>query len=265
MKTFLFAIVVSGSTVLLTGGGQDTDFDEHLFEEFITMRGGDGIHPVYWYATGEMRSFPDGEVIVRLEGLGADRLVRSTKDRSETYQLHREIFLYRHPETNAVLRHWQGREIKPLKMPYQLYIYSIENGRFEIRAEHGSGGRLQRLGPISVAARRIGEAMTFSLPLFISGQKRAFAHYDFFAAPPGTADRYRLSWVRYDDWPRFPASGRRVMHAVSHRVERWEALPESIRTFIETEAPHYKNPPRDLEEIRQLQKKVPDAAALRHR
>jgi hypothetical protein len=235
------------------GGRQDTDFDEQLFEEFITMRGGDGTRPVYWYATGEMRSFPEGEVIVRLEGLGADRLIRSTDDRGKAYQLHREIFLYRHPETNAVLRNWKGKEIKPLMMPYQFYIYSFENGRFALRVEQGSGERLQRLGPIPIEARRIGEATTFSLPLFIRGEKKAFAHYDFFTGPAGTSERYRLSWIRFDDWPRFPASGRRVMHAVSHRLETWEDVPHSIRTFIESEAPNYKYPPRDIEEIRKLQ------------
>lgn len=60
MRTFLIAAFVLGSMAPPGGGRQETGFNEHLFEEFITMRGGDGTHPVYWYATGEMRSFPEG-------------------------------------------------------------------------------------------------------------------------------------------------------------------------------------------------------------
>ena len=101
------------------GAGPGGGCDEELFEQFVTMRGGDGSRPVFWYAIGELRSFPEGETIAVLEGLGADRLVREPGQRLVAHQLHREVFVYRDPETNDVLREHAGQPIAPLKMPYQ--------------------------------------------------------------------------------------------------------------------------------------------------
>jgi hypothetical protein len=47
--------------------------------------------------------------------------------------------------------------------------------------------------------------------------------------------------------------GRSSMHACFHRYDRYIDLPESIRSFVEEYAPMWKEPPKDLDEIRELQ------------
>ena len=42
---------------------------------------------------------------------------------------------------------------------------------------------------------------------------------------------------------------------VGWRTSKFEDLPEVLRTYIETEAPLWKEPPKNLEEIRELQKR----------
>jgi hypothetical protein len=43
------------------------------------------------------------------------------------------------------------------------------------------------------------------------------------------------------------------MHMVSWRVDRFEDLPQSIRDYVQSEATLWREPPRDLAEIRRLQ------------
>ena len=45
-----------------------------------------------------------------------------------------------------------------------------------------------------------------------------------------------------------------IMHLVAWRVDRYADLPASIRDYLEAEAPMWKEPPRDIEEIRKLQR-----------
>jgi hypothetical protein len=43
---------------------------------------------------------------------------------------------------------------------------------------------------------------------------------------------------------------------VGWRVDRFEDLPASIREYVRTEAPLWMAPPKDLDEIRALQKQA---------
>jgi hypothetical protein len=39
-------------------------------------------------------------------------------------------------------------------------------------------------------------------------------------------------------------------------VDRWRDVPERIRKYVEREAPTWKDAPRDLDEIKRLQREV---------
>jgi hypothetical protein len=52
----------------------------------------------------------------------------------------------------------------------------------------------------------------------------------------------------------FVGKGRAMIQMVGWRVDRFEDLPASIREYIRTDAPLWMAPPKDLEEIRALQK-----------
>ena len=104
----------------------------------------------------------------------------------------------------------------------------------------------------------------FYLPLFINrGSYQAYESHDFFAHPGKASEKYQYSWVRYGDLPPFSTSERKtIMHAICRRVERYEDLPASIREYVETEVPLYKGPPKDLDEVRALQKPDENGSAV---
>jgi len=43
------------------------------------------------------------------------------------------------------------------------------------------------------------------------------------------------------------------MHLVARRVDSFDQAPETLRSWIETNAPLWKAPPADLDEVRDLQ------------
>jgi len=88
------------------------------------------------------------------------------------------------------------------------------------------------------------------------GHYEAYENYDFVYHPGETnpAAKHQLVWNRLGDLPAFVGKGRAVIQMVGWRVDRFEDLPASIREYVRTEAPMWMQPPKDLEEIRSLQK-----------
>ena len=43
------------------------------------------------------------------------------------------------------------------------------------------------------------------------------------------------------------------MHLVTWRAESFDEVPESLRTYIESDAPLWRAPPEDLADVRRLQ------------
>jgi hypothetical protein len=240
---------------------QSQGFDQEIFDRWIEMRVGNGETPVYWYCVGEVYSYPDGRLVLRMEGFDTARLaVGRTASRAQ--QLSRKIFVYRDPTTNEILRQFEGRPVQHIEYPYQFITYELSGNRLLSTVEQGAGARLQTIGPgDKTYARRVGASVVFSAPIFLAfdtprGRYEAYENYDFWIHP-GARDpqsRYQLSWVRYGDLPAFVGPGKAIIQLVSWRVDRFEDLPESLRTFVRQEKPMWLVPPKDIEEIRALQK-----------
>jgi hypothetical protein len=238
------------------------DFDPTSFEQFTTMRAGQG-EPVYWYTIGTVYSYPDGTALFRMEGVDTARRAQPpAQDDGVVRQLSRKVFFYRDIDSNEVLEEHDGKPVEPIAYPYQYITYELVDGAIVTYVEQGAGTQLQRIGPVdNIQLRRIGETLVFSAPLFldfpVGGTRRyqAFENYDFFIHPQraGLSQPNQLSWVRYGDLPPFAGPGQGIIHLVSWRVDRYETLPESMREALEAKAPLWMEPPRDLDEIRALQ------------
>ena len=229
-------------------------FDEAAFRQFTSARAGDG-QPVYWYSTGELRSYPDGRLLALVEGFDTARTMADPERPGGRIQLSRKIYIYRDPATGVVLRAFNGRPVAPIAYPYQLIRYWREGDRLRTHVTQGAGDRVQRIGPGGNAtARRQGDTLMVTAPLYLDmpmpdGRRyQAFENYDFFFTGPSGL---RLSWLRYgeDALTGQPS----IMHMVGWRVERFADLPEGMRRFVETEAPLWKAPPVDLADIARLQ------------
>lgn len=263
LPTALLASATLCVTLAVTLGFSPTaaagDFDRGSFARFAEMRTGTG-EPVYWYTIGTVFSYPDGAALFRMEGVDtARRLPGGTPTRVE--QASRKVFFYRDVVTNEILREVDGKPADPIAYPYQYITYELDSGSIVTFVEQGSGARVQRIGPVdNITLRRVGETLVFSAPLFLdfpAGNTRyqAFENYDFFIHPEdsGLSVPNQLSWVRYGDRPPFAGPGNAIIHLVSWRVDSYQALPASMREYLESDAPLWQAPPRDLAEIRKLQ------------
>jgi hypothetical protein len=238
-------------------------FDQSSFEQFVTMRVGTGA-PVYWYCVGELYSYPTGKLLAKIEGVDTARLYKAESRAGSVTQISRKIFLYRDPATNAIMRSFNGQPVTHIEYPYQLIRYELRDGEMVSFVEQGSGSRLQKIGPVhGMSVRRMNKSLIFSAPLFLNletprGKYEAFENYDFLVQTAGaTPQQYQLTWNRFGDLPPFMGGGKSIMQLVSHRVDSYSLLPASFREYLEKEAPLWKQPPKDLQEIRQLQQGTP--------
>jgi len=233
-------------------------FDRAAFDIWMSMRAGDGA-PVFWYSEGTLREFPSGRLIALMEGFDTARSHRPDPGGLVAHQYNRKIYLFRDPETGAVLDGMNGRKVDTIAYPYQFIRYELKGDRVETMVEQGAGARLQRFGPDSMMAhRQIGSTRVFTAPVFLdialpNGRMQAFENYDFsvnLALPP--AD-WVLSWVRTGAAPPWSGATQAVMHLVTRRFERFEDMPEPIRRHVVEKAPLWRAPPESLKDIRRLQ------------
>lgn len=240
----------------------DGGFDRDLFKQWVTARAGGGTGAVYWYSEGDVTEYPSGKVLVRMEGFDVSHLVWPDPKVDTAYQLSRKIYLFRDLKTNEVIREFNGKPVAVVKFPYQYITYSRDGDKLNTWVEQGSGPSYLKLGPESdIQVRRLGRTSVFSAPLYLDVkgpagvQRTLFENYDFFIQPAAKDPReqFQLSWLRYGSRGGF-SDQPTITHMVSWRVDRFADLPLAMRTFIETEARLWLEPPKDLAEIQRLQK-----------
>lgn len=258
----LVAAVLLAPIAALADGG----FSDAVFAAWAEARTGSG-DPVYWYSVGTMNAYPSGEVLAVMEGFDTARS-EIDPETGAVRQYSRKIYIFRDPDTGAVLREVAGQKVAPIAYPYQFITYARDGaGGMLTTVEQGAGPSFSRFGPSGgMTARKLGDAVNFNAPVWLDFEVapgvryQAWENYDFFIQPEAaeTAQRYQLSWVRYGALPVWTGAGNGVMQMTGWRVARFADLPDGIRRYVETEAPLWMQPPRGLEEIRALQSAVPD-------
>jgi hypothetical protein len=262
-QRFVLAIILLGAASLPRVSPAQ-GFDRDAFRAFVDMRGGNG-EPLFWYCEGTVYEYPSGKPLMRMEGIDTARLWRDPAEPDVAKQLSRKTFFYRDLQTGQVLTEFRGQPLAPIEYPYQFITYALRGDRVQTFVEQGRAPRLQRIGPgDDMQVRRVRGDYVFTAPLFLDfpgpGTERyqAFENYDFIVSgKPGTDPAtHRLSWLRYGD---LPGAGKTVMHLVAWRVERYADLPAPMRTYLESKARLWMQPPADIAEIRALQAALPAA------
>ncbi len=240
---------------------QNIDFNQEVFDTWVDMRVGDGETPAYWYCVGEIYSYPEGELVGRMQGVDLANLIPIAKD--SVIQLNRKIFLYLDKETGEVLDEWNGQPVRHIKYPYQMIHYVLEGERLKTWVTQGSGRQLTNIGPgYRTVARKVGQTYFFGSPVFLNfetprGKYEAAENYDFIVHTTAeqTEDKYQLMWWRYGDLAPHYGGGKGTIQLTAYRVDQFEDLPNPLRSYIEEEAQMWLKPPADLEEITKLQQK----------
>ncbi len=247
--------------VLRAGTALAEPFDQALFDSWIEARVGSG-DPVYWYSIGTVRAYPSGDLLFNMEGYDTARVHRPDAETGLAHQYNRKVYVFRDPDTNEVITEWNGEAVEPIAYPYQFISYELKDGEVETFVEQGAGERVSRMGPgRDIKVRRLGDSLVFTAPVYLDfpipgteARYQAFENYDFFIHPGSAVEvPNQLSWMRYGACPRWTGGVPCVMHLITWRVDSYGAVPQTLRGWIDSEAPLWRKPPADLDEIRELQ------------
>jgi len=232
-------------------------FDAAVFETFVDSNMGLDGKPVYYYSIGTVKTFPGGELLANIEGVDMARLLRRDADGS-VHKASRKMFLLRDPATNAVIEQIDGKRLDGYFYPYQSMTFRLEGDVLRGVSTQGSGAAKHTVDIGSALdARRVGEMVVFSAP---NARARpdgtgSFEMYEFWVQPKGSATRPSTTLtLTLVNWHPIGRGKPVYTHRTSWRVERYDALPASLREWIDVNAPMYREPPRDLAEIEALQR-----------
>lgn len=256
MTSLGLAVTVAG-----TAGAEAPQISEpitpEVFQTWIEGRAGSG-EPVWWYSIGTVRDDPSGEVRYVMEGWDTSTSHwPEGEDGEVAHQYNRKIYIFRDPETGEVVP-----ESQAVAYPYQFITYRLtEAGGIATVVEQGAGARKVSIEGDSMSYRSLGDTHVFTAPVFIDfpipnseSRVQAWENYDFFFHPEGAVEEpHQLSWARTGRLPAWAGGGEAVMHLITWRIEAYADLPDTMRSYVEAEAPLWMNPPADLAEIRALQ------------
>ena len=112
------------------------------FQSWVEARCGTG-EPVYWYARGDARVFPGGEVLFRFDFMEENRLVTDPANPEAKVCLGRKMNLFLDKDTGELLREFRGQPVEQLIYPYQMIAMSLEDGGVTAVATQGAGEYLR--------------------------------------------------------------------------------------------------------------------------
>lgn len=232
------------------------------FRMWIEARAGTGT-PVHWVSEGGIYEYPSGRKLFGMIGFDSSRVFWPDKPGDPVVHLTRKTYAYTDPETGEILTEYNGRKVEPIAYPYQMITYRYENGRIYGDVEQGVGAQVQKIKATQgMTWRWMGrDTLAITAPVFLdfplpNGTRyEAWENYDFFIHRKGTnAEPYQMAWQRYGALPPFAGKGQAIYHLLSWRVDSNAQLPEKLREWAAREKPMWLDPPRDIAEIRALQK-----------
>jgi hypothetical protein len=97
--------------------------------------------------------------------------------------------------------------------------------------------------------------VNYTLPAIsgAAGPEPVWENYDFIERTYGGGLSYEAIWAGNFPLPPFMGPGRSSMHGYFQRYDNYTDVPATLRDFVEEYAPMWKEPPRDMDEIRGLQ------------
>lgn len=242
--------------LLICRGAAAAGFTPELFEIFVESNMGLGGDPVYYYSTGTVREFPGGRLLATIEGVDmARKLLRA--DDGTVHKAARKMFILRDVETGEVIETIGGQPNTRYFYPYQYMTFRLEGDRLSATSTQGSGDNIRTVDiGGNFTARMVGDTAVFTAPNFraLPDGTGSFEMYEFWVPRvPGGSNPHSLLTLTLVNWHPI-GEGRPVYtHRTTWRVESYDELPESLRNYIDANAPMYREPPRDLDEIQQLQ------------
>lgn len=234
-----------------------------VLKTWVDARAGTG-EPLHWVADGAVYEYPTGKKLFRMIGFDSSTIIWPDEADGNIIHLTRKTFAYTNPETGEVLTEYKGQTVTPIAYPYQMITYRVENERIFGDVEQGVGDRVQIIeSKDGIPYRQMGSGYIFNAAVFLDfplptgKQYQAWENYDFFIQPEGSVDEpNQMAWQRYGalpPWAGMP-DAKSVIQLHSWRVESHDEFPEKLLAWAKKDKPKWLNPPKDVAEVRALQK-----------
>lgn len=238
------------------------------FEIWGKMRLGLGTGPgsnsdgVFWVGGGSLYEAYSGKILANFEGFDIGKGVQLSDNHIR--QLSRKIFWFRDPITNEIMTEYNGKPVKPIVYESQMIDYHKgDDGSVTYSVEASTRLLKDQLPEMEITSQMAGpHQMLINIPVFLDipmpegrggGRYQAWEFYDYNVDVAFPADRPPTAvWCRQGSVPPFNMDSKAVLKFSGCRVERYEDLPERMRTEVERAYPKFKGPPRDEEEVAQI-------------
>jgi hypothetical protein len=233
---------------LAAAGAGAAPMAQEDFADYVWGRAGGG-EIIYRVSSGFAYDIDSGEVVARLEGHEVARAVSSSTEPGTVYHIARAMLLYRHPETDAVFEAYPGSDPEALTA---VSAYRFSDGAFQWRFGRPASGAPPRVMPGGVDCDHQGTVLQCMRSLSrMDDTGMSVIEYrwtvDRSAASPQAAARSEFAETE----PPHPgiSEGPIMIRLSSYRAPSWEDVPETLRTWIEEEAPGFATLPDDVEAL----------------
>jgi len=256
----LFAALLAAATAWSDGLTQKD------FEMFADARFGppDG-KARYWHGKGPIRDPETGKTIYVFEYYDTVRHIVDPKNPNKRYGIVRKLDLFRDKDTGEVLETFEGRPVKPWVFPYQLMELEFKDGKVMLTVSQGAGEFLRTHKFPHSDIKRHGDFAHVTFQGFyrtrrpeIPDRVSTTTMSSLFMICGGNcsaAPQWNQSGVStLAPWAGGDGTKLAYMHISGARFETYEELPQNLRAVIDKQFPEFRQPAKDLEEVRALQR-----------
>lgn len=215
------------------------------FEDFVWGRAGNG-NIVYRVSTGKAYDINNGKVVANLEGLELAQAARSASDPNAVYHVSRAVLLYRHPLTNEVLLAYPGSDPNAQTL---VNAYSHIENAFHWRLGIPSSEMPPRTLPGTVECERQGPVLhCMRHSSYASTAGRTVLEYRWSINRTGASGEATSRAEFAETEPANPliSEGPLMIRLTSYSVSSWQAVPNSLRGWVESQAPQFGALPDEL-------------------
>lgn len=238
------------------------------FELFAISRFGPPDGKVrYWYGKGPVRDPQTGQALYEFEYYDAVRHLVDPHNPDRRYGIVRKLDLFRDIQTGELLETFNGKPVQSWRYPYQLLILEYKDGKVSLKISQGSGEFLRSYDFNEIGIERYGDYAHVTVPGYFVARKpelpdevSTYTMTSHFIIHEGKADvSPRHQWELTSINPLAPwagGDGKKLsyMFISGVRFEEYSELPERLRELIDTKYPDYREPAKDLEAVRALQR-----------
>jgi hypothetical protein len=159
------------------------------------------------------------------------------------------MLLYRHPETDAVFEAYPGSDPEALTA---VSAYSFSDGAFQWRFGRPASGAPPRIMPGGVDCNHQGTVLQCMRSLSRMDEAgMSVIEYRWTVDRSAASAEARARSEFAETEPPHPgiSEGPIMIRLSSYRAPDWESVPETLKTWIEDEAPGFATLPDDVEAL----------------